>query len=238
MKTKLIKIAEGRWIDPETVTAVQYDDGIPGGVGQPPLRQPTVNVFATEVSIAWTAKTATEGQAETNQIAWAVNDACGVPEPGIGHMEAIRAEQVPVVVNVDSAAVEKAIDELRRKLEPSTSGPAMDKRTLAAFCELLMCCDPWPVVIGQDGPVFSKSPNRGNQNVIIDWVSNEARRHGYAEWVDAYHQLNGWHAGVAATQETKPPPKSPVSDPIFESLKCWPLKQPESFGGVWPKHDS
>ena len=107
MKTKLIKIAEGRWIDPETVTAVQYDDGIPGGVGQPPLRQPTVNVFATEVSIAWTVKTATEGQAETNQIAQAVNDACRVPE----------------VVNVCSGTVEDLLKGVRDTEAKATGKP-------------------------------------------------------------------------------------------------------------------
>ena len=53
----------------------------------------------------------------------------------------------------------------------------MDKEQLNAFCELLMCSDPWPV------------DTAGNMETVKNFVDAQARALGYADWIDAYHQL-------------------------------------------------
>ena len=55
----------------------------------------------------------------------------------------------------------------------------MSKTTFKAFCEMLMCADPWPV------PESSFDTER----VLKDWADIEARRQGYTDWIDAYHKL-------------------------------------------------
>lgn len=57
----------------------------------------------------------------------------------------------------------------------------MDARTFRGFLDLLMCSDPWPV---------DRAPHRDNSQKIIDeWADKEARRHGYSDWIEAYHKM-------------------------------------------------
>ena len=53
----------------------------------------------------------------------------------------------------------------------------MNKIELEALCTLLICSDPWPV----------NAP--GNMETVIEYVNREARRLGFADWVDALHRL-------------------------------------------------
>jgi hypothetical protein len=53
----------------------------------------------------------------------------------------------------------------------------MSKEQLYAFCELLICSDPWPV----------ETP--GNMDLVKACVDEQARSLGFTDWIDAYHQL-------------------------------------------------
>lgn len=54
----------------------------------------------------------------------------------------------------------------------------MTKEQLNALCELLMCSDPWPV----------ETP--GNREIVTAFADAQASALGYADWIDAYHQLS------------------------------------------------
>lgn len=45
-----------------------------------------------------------------------------------------------------------------------------------AMLDLLMCCDPWPV------------DTEGHQAIIIGWITVEASKRGYDNWIEAYHE--------------------------------------------------
>lgn len=53
----------------------------------------------------------------------------------------------------------------------------MNKKELKAFCELLMCSDPWP------------TDTRGNEETIKAFANAQAEKLGFKDWVDAYHEL-------------------------------------------------
>ena len=54
----------------------------------------------------------------------------------------------------------------------------MTKKELKAFCELLMCSDPWP------------THSRGNQRTLKNFANHKAQSQGFDDWIDAYHQLH------------------------------------------------
>lgn len=54
----------------------------------------------------------------------------------------------------------------------------MDKETLGALCNLLMVTDPWPDVLSEE-----------DEKLLKKWADEEAQRHGFNDWVDAYHNL-------------------------------------------------
>ena len=54
----------------------------------------------------------------------------------------------------------------------------MDTITLKAFLTLLMCSDPWPVNNDQD-----------NQITLERFADSESRRHGFTDWIEAYHKI-------------------------------------------------
>jgi hypothetical protein len=54
----------------------------------------------------------------------------------------------------------------------------MNDETLRAFLTLLMCSDPWPV---------EGEPE--NQKLIESWADLEAEKHGFKDWIEAYHKL-------------------------------------------------
>lgn len=54
----------------------------------------------------------------------------------------------------------------------------MDRKEFRKFLDLLMCCDPWPV-----------ENDEQSQEIILDWANNEAVRHGFSDWIAAYHKL-------------------------------------------------
>ncbi len=53
----------------------------------------------------------------------------------------------------------------------------MTKEQFRAFLFLLMCSDPWPV------------NEEGHQKVLNDFANEESQRHGYNDWIEAYHAL-------------------------------------------------
>lgn len=61
----------------------------------------------------------------------------------------------------------------------------MEKKTFFAFLDLLMCCDPWPVRTRDE----VQDPE--NQRLVEEHVNEEARRRGFASWIDAYHTRSG-----------------------------------------------
>lgn len=61
-----------------------------------------------------------------------------------------------------------------------------------ALLDLFMCCDPWPVekrteaAVGGRG-VQSFVPDMENHETIRRLLDRKARRHGYENWVEAFH---------------------------------------------------
>ena len=54
----------------------------------------------------------------------------------------------------------------------------MDNKVFRAFLDLLMCADPWPIV------------DRGKSRKLLEkWADSRANTLGYANWIDAYHNL-------------------------------------------------
>jgi hypothetical protein len=53
----------------------------------------------------------------------------------------------------------------------------MTREQLRAFVYLLMCADPWPV------------DDENNQLIVDAFADEEAMRHGFNDWVEAYHAL-------------------------------------------------
>jgi hypothetical protein len=47
---------------------------------------------------------------------------------------------------------------------------------LRVFLHLLMVSDPWP--LEEEGRL-----------ILTDFADNEARNHGFTDWIDAYHKL-------------------------------------------------
>ena len=60
----------------------------------------------------------------------------------------------------------------------------MNKTQLNAFCVLLMCSDPWPVDETVNG-----GRDAGNMATVKEFVDEQAKALGYADWIDAFHQL-------------------------------------------------
>lgn len=52
---------------------------------------------------------------------------------------------------------------------------SMNDAELKVFLELLMCSDPWPLEHGHE--------------LMRDFADNESRKRGYADWIEAYHDL-------------------------------------------------
>ena len=50
----------------------------------------------------------------------------------------------------------------------------MNSFELKNFLELIMCSDPWPC-------------DWENEAAVKDFANEESRRHGYEDWVEAYH---------------------------------------------------
>ncbi len=53
----------------------------------------------------------------------------------------------------------------------------MNTNEFAALCELLMCSDPWPCL------------TQSSEAILKTFADDEAKRHGYTDWIDAYHTL-------------------------------------------------
>lgn len=53
----------------------------------------------------------------------------------------------------------------------------MTKEQLAAFLSLMMCSDPSPLTLEQDAE-------------LLAFADQESGRHGYGDWIEAYHALN------------------------------------------------
>lgn len=53
----------------------------------------------------------------------------------------------------------------------------LSKMELRALCELVMVSDPWPL------------PGE-HESVVKALLLEECHRHGYPDWVDAYHDLS------------------------------------------------
>lgn len=54
----------------------------------------------------------------------------------------------------------------------------MNREEFRCFLALLMCSDPWPV---------TNDPS--NQITIESFADAEAQRHGFKDWIEAYHKL-------------------------------------------------
>ena len=54
----------------------------------------------------------------------------------------------------------------------------MNKEQLKAFLVLLMCSDPWPV-----------ENEEGHQEILDSFADEESQRHGYSDWIEAYHGI-------------------------------------------------
>ncbi len=52
----------------------------------------------------------------------------------------------------------------------------MKTEQFRAFLTLLVCSDPWPT----DGE---------GKYLLETWADEEARKHGYGDWIEAYHAL-------------------------------------------------
>ena len=48
-----------------------------------------------------------------------------------------------------------------------------------ALLDWFMCSDPWP----------DTTNAAENHLVITQWADEEARRHGFTDWIQAYHEL-------------------------------------------------
>jgi len=57
----------------------------------------------------------------------------------------------------------------------------MTELEFRALLTLVMCCDPWPV----DERI---ARDLGNQDTILNLLNKEARKRGFDNWVEAYHQ--------------------------------------------------
>ena len=55
----------------------------------------------------------------------------------------------------------------------------MTRQEFRAFLDLLMCSDPWPV----------KPDHNDTQTVLGLFADAEAKRHGYPDWIEAFHRL-------------------------------------------------
>lgn len=51
----------------------------------------------------------------------------------------------------------------------------MNRVEFRYFLNLMMVCDPCPIDPAED-------------YVLRQWANEEARRHGYSDWIDAYHR--------------------------------------------------
>ncbi len=58
-----------------------------------------------------------------------------------------------------------------------TGGLKMNQEQFRAFLVLLMCSDPWPV------------EEEGHQKILDTFADEESNRHGYRDWLEAYHAL-------------------------------------------------
>ena len=56
----------------------------------------------------------------------------------------------------------------------------MSRSELGSLVELLMCADPWPC-------------RSDSERVLKLFADTESQRHGFENWIDAYHQI---HMGI------------------------------------------
>jgi len=54
----------------------------------------------------------------------------------------------------------------------------MNDKQYTAFLILLMCSDPWPIMREEKSEYELKS-----------FANEEAKKRGFTDWIDAYHQL-------------------------------------------------
>ena len=59
----------------------------------------------------------------------------------------------------------------------------MTDKEFRAMLDWYMCSDPWPVQ-KKDG-----STDEENHKAMTELLNKKARRHGYQDWVDAYHRF-------------------------------------------------
>lgn len=53
----------------------------------------------------------------------------------------------------------------------------MTVKQYRAFLNLLMCSDPWP------------TPDAAENRILCEFADAEAIKHGYTDWIDAYHRM-------------------------------------------------
>jgi hypothetical protein len=51
-----------------------------------------------------------------------------------------------------------------------------DKEILRILCYLFMVSDPWPLEMG-------------DKSRLEDWLNLECHKHGFADWIEAYHGM-------------------------------------------------
>jgi len=59
----------------------------------------------------------------------------------------------------------------------------MKPEILEHLLTLIMCSDPWPVMDSEGKEV------EANSEAVIAWADEESKRHGFKDWIDAYHEL-------------------------------------------------
>lgn len=55
----------------------------------------------------------------------------------------------------------------------------MTDKELRALLDLMVCSDPWPDEAGE-----------GNQDVVVGLLARESRSRGFADEIEAYHELS------------------------------------------------
>ena len=60
----------------------------------------------------------------------------------------------------------------------------MNREQFRALLDLFICADPWPVP-----KINGKVPDNSHE-VIEELLNEEARKVGYSDWVDAYHNFS------------------------------------------------
>ena len=53
----------------------------------------------------------------------------------------------------------------------------MEEKELKCFLVLLICSDPWPIEDEESNDVLQK------------FADEESKRHGFSDWIQAYHNL-------------------------------------------------